>query len=254
MAEKAILKFCKWDFNINPPSDLIDTIYNNLTMKFINNGKSIEIINKYKDISITFLQYAICELYIYSKYNQIIMAFSSCYITINKIEEDEEDYIRESSKIKNCLKDILDDIINNINLDKNLIESCSSSILLFLEKDSDDNEENENSKEKEKNIDINYQLELTRSDSNISNLSNLSFIDVINSYNDDKKLEDSDDTNSNTVKYNFEKMSPIIQGEISINEELNIFDDKKVDKILFSENNDNFDYLNFLNHKRNEKI
>ena len=90
MAEKAILKYCKWNININPPSDLMDTIYNNLTLKFNNNDKSIQIINKYKDISITLLQYAICEFNIYSQYNQIIIAFSSCYITIDKIKEDEE--------------------------------------------------------------------------------------------------------------------------------------------------------------------
>lgn len=213
MAEKAILKYCKWNININPPSDLIDTIYNNLTLKFNNNDKSIQIINKYKDISITLLQYAICEFNIYSQYNQIIIAFSSCYITIDKIKEDEEYSNEERCKIQNYLKEILDEIIKNINLDKNLIESCSSLILLFIEKDSEDNEENEkneNFKEKDINLDINYQLEMSRSD---SNLSNLSFIDAINNYNDDKQLVDlisessinDDDTNNTAVKYNFEK-------------------------------------------------
>ena len=234
-------------------------------MKFKNNDKSIQIINKYKDISITLLEYAICEFNIYSQYNQIIIAFSSCYIAINQIKEDEEYGNEESYKIKNYLKDILDEITKNINIDKNLIESCSSSILLFLEKDSEDNEENENFKEKENNLDINYQLEVSRSD---SNLSNLSFIDAINSYNDDKKLVDlisetsinNDDTNNNTVKFNFEKMSPIIKREIiTINEELkdnfDSFNCKKVNEILFYEkNNKNHNNLNFLKHKRNEDI
>ena len=266
MAEKAILKYCKWNININPPSDLMDTIYNNLTLKFNNNDKSIQIINKYKDISITLLQYAICEFNIYSQYNQIIIAFSSCYITIDKIKEDEEHNNEERCKIQNYLKDILDEIIKNINLDKNLIESCSSLILLFIEKDSEDNEENEkneNFKEKDINLDINYQLEMSRSD---SNLSNLSFIDVINNYNDDKQLDDlisessinDDDTNNTAVKYNFEKMSPINKSEIiTINEE---FKDnfefsycKNVNKIFFLEkSNKNLNNLKFLNNKRNE--
>ena len=268
LAEKAILKFCRWDFNINPPSDLIDTIYNNLTLKFKNNVKSLQIINKYKDISITLLEYAICEFNIYSQYNQIIIAFSSCYITINKIKEEEENDKEENLEIQNYLKDILDEIIKNINIDKNLIISCSSSILLFLEKDSEDNEENESFKEKENNLDINYQLEMSRSDSNVSNLS---FIDTINNYNDDKTLVDliseqsinDHDTKNNTVKYNFEKMSPIIKREIiAINEEIkdnfDFFDCEKVNKILFTEkcnkNHKNHKNLKFLNNKRDEDI
>ena len=264
MAEKEILKYCKWDFNINTPSDLIDTIYNNLTLKFDGNDKSIQIINKYKDISITLLEYSICEFNIYCQYNQITIALSSCYITISKIKEDEEYGNEESCKIQNYLKDILDEIIKNINLDKILIESCSSLILNFLEKDSEDNEENENFKEN--NLDINYQLEVSRSD---SNLSNLSFIDAINNYNDDKKLvdliseqsnNDGDDTNDNTIKYNFEKMSPIMKNEIiSIKEELkdnfDSLDCKKVNKIfLFEKCNKNHNNSKFLNHKRNEDI
>jgi hypothetical protein len=209
------------------------------------------------------LQYAICEFNIYSQFNQIIIAFSSCYITISKIKEDEDNDKEDNCKIQSYLKDILDEIIKNINLDKNLIESCSSSILFFLEKDSEDNEENENFKEKENNLDINYQLEMSRSD---SNLSNLSFIDAINNYNDDKKMIDlisepninDNDTNNNTVKNICEKMSPIIKREIiTINEELknnfDFFDCEKVNKILFIENfNKNHNNLKFLNHKRNE--
>ena len=263
LAEKAILKFCKWDFNINPPSDLIDTIYNNLTLKFKNNDKSLQIINKYKDISITLLEYAICEFNIYSQYNQIIIAFSSCYITINKIKEEEENDKEENFEIQNYLKDILDEIIKNINIDNNLIKSCSSSILLFLEKDDEDNEENENYKEN--SLDINYQLEISRSD---SNMSNLSFIDAINNYNDDQTLVDLisepsinvHDTNNNTVNYNFEKMSPIIKREIiTINKEIkdnfDFFDCKKVNKILFTEKcNKNHNNLKFLNHKRDKDV
>ena len=83
--------------------------------------------------------------------------------------------IKANSKGKSTKKP--NEIVSNINIDKNLIDSCTSLIKKYLEKD-DDNEEKEvehleNENEKENSFDINCQLEVTRSDSN------LSFVEVI---------------------------------------------------------------------------
>ena len=82
MAEKAILKYCNWEINIDTPSDFIDNFYNSLLFKYKNNNNIIEKLNEYKDISITILQYAICEYNIFCEYNQYIISLSSCFISI----------------------------------------------------------------------------------------------------------------------------------------------------------------------------
>ena len=198
--EKAILKYCKWNINFNSPSEFIDTVYNELFCKFKNNKHIVEKINKTKDISITLLQYAICEYKIYSEFNQFIIALSSCFISINQDidqENGKSECIENTTDIRKELKEILEKILNNINFDKNLIESCSSLILKYLEKD-DDNEKNEENEKKEKDnsLDINYQLDITRTESNSS------FIDIINSFN-------------------FDKIEDDIQNIISLKEEIN---------------------------------
>ena len=216
--EKAILKYCKWNINFNSPSEFIDTVYNELFCKFKNSEQLIEKINKSKDISITLLQYAICEYKIYSEFNQFIIALSSCLISINQDidqENGKSECIENTTGILKELKDILEKILNNINFDKNLVESCSSLILQYLEKD-DDNEKKEENEEKEKDIglDINYQLDITRTESNSS------FIDIINSYNFDKKEEDIGEINI-ILKYLGENSSNLNEEIISLKEEIN---------------------------------
>lgn len=221
--EKAILKFCKWNINFNSPSEFIDTVYNELFNKFKNNEQLIEKINKSKDISITLLQYAICEYNIYSDYNQFIIALSSCFISINQDidqEKGKNECTENTIDIQKELKEILEKIVNNLNFDKNLIDSCSSLILKYLEKD-DDNEQNEENEEKEKDnsLDINYQLDTTRTELNSS------FIDFINSYNFDKKEDDIYQNSYNEINSIFKylgEISPILNQEvISLKEEIN---------------------------------
>ena len=185
MAEKAILKYCNWELNIDSPSDFIDRIYNYTYLKYKNNDIIIEKINKIKDICETLLQFSLCEYKIYSSYNQIIISLSCYYICISHInDEDEKDECGKNDDIKNDLKENFDKIINDINIGKNIIEECSSLILKCIENDEDINEKEvdeiqKKEKEKEDNLDINYQLEITRSDSNDSNDS---FFDVINNF------------------------------------------------------------------------
>ena len=112
--------------------------------------------------------------------------------------------------IQTELKEILDKIINKINCDKNLIDSCTSLILKSLEKD-DDNENNEkeqneikNEKENEDILDISNHLEITKSDSNES------FSDVINNYIFDKSFDNN--VNENNC-IDFGKISPISNEE-----------------------------------------
>lgn len=215
--EKAILKYCKWNLNFNSPSEFIDTVYNELFSKYKNNVKLVEIINKSKDISITLLQYAICEYNIYSEYNQFIIALSSCFISINQDinqEKGENEYTENINDIQKELKAILENILNKINFDKNLIESCSSLILKYLEKDDDNNQsEEKEEKEKDNSVDINYQLDITRTESNSS------FIDIINNYNFDKKEDDIEEINSILI-YSGE-ISPTLNEEIiSLSEEI----------------------------------
>ena len=257
LAEKALLKYCNWKININSPYDFIDRIYNYLFIKYKNDNYAIEKINKYKDISITILEYAICEYNIFCKYNQIIICLSSLFITMKQNIEEETDECVENSNnfdIQKELKDIVDKIVNKIKFDSNLIESSSSLILQYLEKD-DEEENNEKDgneiKEKENILDINNQLEITRSDSN------LSFSEVLNNYifeyNDNIY---SNDTDNNLI--NFGKISPIYNGEnISLDEE-------NEDNLLFLNNKElckdkekkdliiNEDLL-LLNRKRKEK-
>ena len=215
--EKAILKYCKWNINFNSPSEFIDTVYNELFSKYKNNEKLVEIINKSKDISITLLQYAICEYNIYSEYNQFIIALSSCFISINQDinqEKGENECTGNINDIQKELKTILENILNKINFNKNLIESCSSLILKYLEKDDDNNQsEEKEEKEKDNSVDINYQLDITRTESNSS------FIDIINSYNFDKKEDDIEEINSILIYLG--EISPSLNEEIiSLTEEI----------------------------------
>ena len=215
--EKAILKYCKWNLNFNSPSEFIDTVYNELFSKYKNNVKLVEIINKSKDISITLLQYAICEYNIYSEYNQFIIALSSCFISINQDinqEKGENEFTENINDIQKELKAILENILNKINFDKNLIESCSSLILKYLEKDDDNNQsEEKEEKEKDNSVDINYQLDITRTESNSS------FIDIINNYNFDKKEDDIEEINSILIYLG--EISPTLNEEIiSLSEEI----------------------------------
>ena len=265
MAEKALLKYCNWKININSPSDFIDMIYNNLLIKYNNNNDIIEKINKYKDISITLLEFAICEYNIFSKYNQFIICLSSCLISMKQIIDEEEiNQCNENGKVNNIdiqneLKEILDNIINNINFDKNLIDSCSSLILSNLEKDDEQNEEKvdnekENEikeKENEDMLNINNQLEITRNDSD----SNVSFCEIMNNYIYEKSFDNNEKEN---CLINMWKISPIsnISKEDSLNIENNdnlfFFDDKELNK-----DKNKFDILDngdllLLKRKRNK--
>jgi hypothetical protein len=153
------------------------------------------------------------------------------------------------------LKKILENIVNNIDFVKNLIDSCKSLILKKLEKEEDINDDEKDNqkqeKEKEDNYDINYQLEITRSDSI------LSFSEAINNYNFEKSY------NNNIINnqlIEFGECSPIINEEI-----ISLFEEEKED----DENNDYLsNYSNiennnnkkskesilFLKHKRNINI
>ena len=256
MAEKALLKYCNWKININAPCDFIDIIYNNLELKYNNNESAIEKINKYKDISITLLEFAICEYSIFSEYNQIIISLSSCLIGINQNLEEESNESNEITDIQNELKENIEKILNMINFDKNLVDSCSSLILKFLEKEDDENEkEDEEKKEKKEDIlDINSQLEITRNDSDES------FCDVINNYIIDKN-EDSDSIISSKENNNLIDLgiiSPIFHEEtILLKEEkdndLECFKNKK--RKEKKNNNENFNKKNLLllNKKKNGK-
>ena len=256
MAEKALLKYCNWKININAPCDFIDIIYNNLELKYNNNESAIEKINKYKDISITLLEFAICEYSIFSEYNQIIISLSSCLITINQNFEEESNEFSEKIDIQNELKEIIENILNKISFDKNLIDSCSSLILKFLEKDDDENEkEDEEIKEKKEDIlSINSQLEITRSESDES------FCDVINNYIIDKN-EDSDSIisskeNNNVIDLGI--ISPIFHEEtILLKKEKNYDLESTKNKKRKEKKNKNeiFDDANLLllNRKRNGK-
>lgn len=249
--EKALLKYCKWNINFNSPSEFIDTVYNELFLKYKNSGKLVEKINKSKDISITLLQYAICEYNIYSEFNQFIIALSSCFISINQdIDQEnvENDCKENINDIEKELKEILENIINRINFDKNLVESCSSLILKCLEKDDDNNENEENEeKEKDNSLDINYQLDITRTESSSS------FINSINSYNFDKKEDDIEEINSILIYLG--EISPMLNGEIislkeEINDESNLLEYKK-DKNKISTEIEQDEFL-LLKRKRNE--
>ena len=232
MAEKAILRYCNWDINFESPSNFIDTIYNKLISKFKNDKLLIDKINKYKDMSITLLEFAICEYDLYSEFNQIILALSSCYIT-QDIDEEKLGCEQNTENIQKDLKEILDEIVSNIN--KNLIDSCTSLIKKYLEKD-DDNEEKEvehleNENEKENSFDINCQLEVTRSDSN------LSFVEVIQTFDsENNEINSNEDGNKSNLlsQYSLGRISPISNGEIiSLNEEIN----DSLDSIELKNNN-----------------
>ena len=264
MAERALLKYCNWKININSPSDLIDRIYNKLILKYKHNDSIIEKINQSKDLSITLLEFGICEYNIFSEYNEIIICLSSCFISMKQNSQEESNVSVEKIDIEKELKEILDQIVNNINIDKNLIESCSFLMLKNLQKDDDDNntdgnnekEENEIKEKKEDIYDINSQLDVTRTDSEES-----SFCEVVNDYILDKSFEniiiDNDDIKDINI-INFGKISPIIKEKIiSLKEENenNIkcikgkkYKDKKVYNNIFDEEDSIL-----LNRKRNGK-
>lgn len=262
MAEKAILKYCNWELNIDPPSDFIESIYNYMYLKYKNNDLIIEKINKIKDICETLLQFSLCEYKIYSSYNQIIISLSCYFICISHINDDEEkDECSKRDDIQNDLKDILDKITNSINIGKKIIEDCSSLILKCLENDEDINEkvEDENEihkKEKEDNLDIKYQLEITRSESNDSNDF---FFEVINNFNFEKNDDDISLKNESNYSFNFGAISPIYAGDIiSLKEELENIDTINIEKTnknkLKNKNNDDEEEFILLKRKRNEKI
>jgi hypothetical protein len=222
LAEKEILKYCNWEINIDTPSNFIDRIYDNLYITYKNNDIVIEKIKKAKDICITLLEYAICEYPIFSSYNQIIICLSCCLIGINHINEEEKS--NEGIDIQKDLKEILDKIINDINIDKEIFEECSALILKNLENDDDDNNEEDKikkekkeEKEKNDNLHINYQLGVTRINSSES------FLEVINNHNFGKIEKDNflkNEKNNNKI-LTFEIISPISLGDnISLNEEL----------------------------------
>ena len=264
MAEKAIIKYCKWEINIESPTDFINTIYNNLIIKFKNNDLIIDEINKYKDMSITLLEYSICEYSIFSKYNQIIIALSSCFISLNLKNEDNKE---NEFNLRKELKKYLDEIIGYINFDKNLIESCSSLILKNLEKEEDDDKDNiQEQKENESSLDINYLLEITRSDSNLSlfdtyyNFNIDDFCSNFNNFNNSINNDDENDEGNNKF-INFGKISPIGKGEMLPKEEKNnnyigyIYHKKDLININNSidiDNNDNEVFLLKRKKKRNE--
>ena len=262
LAEKAILKYCNWIINIDTPSFIIDKILYDLFSKYKNDQKVIEALNKYKDISITILQFAMCEYNIYYKYNQFIISLCSLVISVN-LEIDVNEEIKKcinNINLQQELKKILGNIVNNIDFVKNLIDSCKSLILKKLEKEEDINDDEKDNqkqeKEKEDNYNINYQLEITRSDSI------LSFSEAINNYNFEKDLEDISYNNNiiNNQLIEFGEYSPIINEEI-----ISLFKEEKED----DENNDYLsNYSNiennnnkkskesilFLKHKRNINI
>ena len=172
------------------------------------------------------------------------------------IDEETDECVENNNNfdIQKELKDIVDRIVINIKFNSNIIESCISLILQYLEKDDEEenNEKDENKiKEKENILDINNQLEVTRSDSD------LSFSEVINNYifdyNDNIYSNDND---NNCV--NLGKISPINNEEIiSLNEEnednLLFLNDKKLYKDKQKkEIQDNEDLL-LLSRKRKEK-
>ena len=262
MAEKTILKYCNWELNIDTPSSFIDKILDDIFVKYKNDNKVIEALNKYKDISITILQFAICEYNIYAKYNQMIISLCSLLISINldiDIDEEIKEYIINNNiNIQNELKLFLENIVNNVYFNKNLIESCKSLILKKLEKDEENNEDEEDSDKKEKDdyLDINYQLEMTRNDSN------LSFLEVINNFNSDKDYEELSSKNIynlNNKSIDFGEVSPINNGEIislveeeENNEKLFIF--KNTTKNEKNIHNNKDEDIAFLNHKRTINI
>ena len=252
MAERALLKYCNWKININSPSDLIDRIYNKLILKYKDNDSIIEKINQSKDISITILEFAICEYDIFSEFNEIIICLSSCSICIKQNNDEENNECVEKIDIQAELKEILDQIVNNINLDKNLIESCSSLILKNLQKDDDDNNEKEfeEIKEKKENIfDINSQLDITKTDSEES-----SFCEVVNDYILDKSFDNLIQDNEEIT--NFGQLSPILKEDIIVLKEdnennINCIKDKKYkDKKIYNNLFNEEDTL-LLNRKRN---
>lgn len=244
LAEKAILKYCNWELNIDSPSDFIDSIYNYMYLKYKNNDLIIKKINNNKDLCETLLQFSLCEYKIYSSYNQIIISLSCYSICINHInDDDEKDECDKNDDIQNDLNENLDKTIKDINIEKNIIEECSSLILKYLRNNEDINVKEEDEiqkKEKEDSLDINYQLEKTRSESNDSNDS---FFEVINNFNFGKNDDDISLKNKQNNSFNFGIISPIYSGEIvSLKEELDNIDSFNFEKTnknkIINKNND----------------
>ena len=258
LAERALLKYCNWKINMNSPCDLIDIIYNKLILKYKDNNSIIEKINQSKDLSITLLEFGICEYNIFSEFNEIIICLSSVFICIKQNSDEENNKSVGKIDIHIELKEILEQIINNINIDKNLIESCSVLMLKNLQKDDDNNinqKENNEIKEKKADIfDINSQLDITRTDSEES-----SFCKVVNDYILDKNFDNIIPDNKDIKKFNFGKISPIspiLKEEIISLKEQNenilkcIKGKKYKDKKLYNNIFDEEDSI-LLNRKRN---
>ena len=126
-------------------------------------------------------------------------------------EENIQSIDNNNNDIQKELKNIVETILNKINLDKNLIESCSSLILKYLEKDDENGNSDENNlKEKEEILDLKSQLELTRSDSKTS------FYEVMNNYIFDTNCNfNPNEKDNNLIDFGkISQISPISNGEI----------------------------------------
>ena len=91
---------------------------------------------EFKNISITILQFALCEYDIYSEFNQITIALASCLISLKE---------NENKKIinKNIYQNFID-ILSNLKYDFSLIEKCKNKILKILNSDDNSNENKKN--------------------------------------------------------------------------------------------------------------
>ena len=104
----------------------------------------------------------------------------------------------------------------------------------------------ENENEKENSFDINCQLEVTRSDSN------LSFVEVIQTFDsENNEINSNEDGNKSNLlsQYSLGRISPISNGEIiSLNEEIN----DSLDSIELKNDDKNKNIQ--LNNNNNEKV
>ena len=122
----------------------MDTIYNQILKFFISSNNEnlkdhnglYDQIMEFKNISITILQFALCEDDIYSEFNQITIALASCLISLKE---------NENKKIinKNIYQNFID-ILSNLKYDFSLIEKCKNKILKILNSDDNSNENKKN--------------------------------------------------------------------------------------------------------------
>lgn len=151
LAEKAIIKYCPQQNmkEIDSPSLFMDTIYNEVFKAFYSANDSnlkyqnsiYEQFEQLKKTSITILQFALCEYDIYSKFNQIIIVFSSCLISAK-----EKDVEIGDNKIGNIYQNFIN-IIKTLKIDFSLIEKCMAKITDIF--NSEDNSSDENTCDEE---------------------------------------------------------------------------------------------------------